>query len=85
LEGEGKGERLENIHEKRLQLLKNYLFIYESEEIQCQIIFQHKTITFNVIYLLLFIYNFSRVNLVHVHLNMTKKSYFIYSKRSSNT
>ncbi|CAF1437007.1 unnamed protein product, partial [Rotaria sordida] len=42
-----RGETLENIDEKRFQLLKTNLSVYESEQIQCQITFQNKTITLN--------------------------------------
>ena len=42
---------MENIDEKRIQLLRTKFFIYESEEIICQLTFQKKTITLNVTFL----------------------------------
>ncbi|CAF1590939.1 unnamed protein product, partial [Adineta steineri] len=39
-----RGDYLENIDEKRLDLLRKNLFVYESEGIQCEITFQDRTI-----------------------------------------
>lgn len=39
---------MENIDEKRIELLRNSFSVYESQQIQCQLIFQNKTITLNV-------------------------------------
>ncbi|CAF4923582.1 unnamed protein product, partial [Rotaria sp. Silwood1] len=41
------GERLENINEKHIELLRTKFFVYETEEIQCQLTFQNRTITLN--------------------------------------
>ncbi|CAF4423361.1 unnamed protein product, partial [Adineta steineri] len=40
-----RGEYLENIDEKRLDLLRKNFSVYESEGIQCEIAFQYRTIT----------------------------------------
>ncbi|CAF1439050.1 unnamed protein product [Adineta steineri] len=40
-----RGEYLENIDEKRLDLLRKNFSVYESEGIQCEITFQYRTIT----------------------------------------
>jgi hypothetical protein len=39
---------MENIDEKRLELLRNQLSVYESEGIQCQLIFENRRTTLNV-------------------------------------
>ncbi|CAF3497440.1 unnamed protein product [Adineta steineri] len=42
-----RGETMENIDEKRIELLRKKFLVYESEAIQCQLTFQNKTITLN--------------------------------------
>ncbi|CAF1656449.1 unnamed protein product, partial [Adineta ricciae] len=42
-----RGERIENLDEKRIELLRNHFNVYESEGIQCQLTFQNKTISLN--------------------------------------
>ncbi|UJR29713.1 hypothetical protein I4U23_017262 [Adineta vaga] len=42
-----RGERIENLDEKRIELLRNKLLVYESEGIQCHLTFEKKTITLN--------------------------------------
>ncbi|CAF4311774.1 unnamed protein product [Rotaria sp. Silwood2] len=41
------GEYLDNIDEKRIELLRTKFFVYEAEGIQCQLTFQYRTITLN--------------------------------------
>ncbi|CAF4300671.1 unnamed protein product [Rotaria sp. Silwood2] len=42
-----RGERLDNIDEKSIELLRTKFFVYETEGIQCQLTFQNRTITLN--------------------------------------
>ena len=53
-----RGEILENIDEKRFQLLKNSFSVYESEGIICQITFENRKIRLNVNFILFFIFYF---------------------------
>ncbi|CAF1073633.1 unnamed protein product [Rotaria sordida] len=44
-----RGERMDNIDEKGIELLRTKFFVYETEGIQCQLTFQNRTVTLNSI------------------------------------
>lgn len=44
------GEKMENLDEKHVEMLRTNLSVYEVDGIQCQLTFQKKTITLDVIH-----------------------------------
>ena len=85
------GERIENADEKRIELLRTKFIVYEAEGIQCQLTFQNRTVTLNVIDLFFhfgrhffhFHFLFSQLNVVHVHWNRRETKLFYISIETS--
>ena len=43
-----KGEKMDNLDEKHLNMLRNHLSVYEVDSIQCQLMFEKQTIVLDV-------------------------------------
>lgn len=45
---EFQGEKMENLDDKNVEMLRNQLFVFEVEGIQCQLTFEKRTIVLEV-------------------------------------